>query len=100
MGSVGPFPRARVCDLVNHEPDKPLPAPQRVRVSDSTSKNMKLISNNEVQQRGVEATAGLLAALLEGVELEGGRPISSGEIVVVDILPNRRGNVGVLSSWS
>ncbi len=30
MGTIGPVSRARVCDLVNADPEKPLGAPQRV----------------------------------------------------------------------
>ena len=30
LGTLGPVSRARVCELVNHDPDRPLGAPQRV----------------------------------------------------------------------
>lgn len=29
LGSLGPISRSRVCDLVNNDPDRPLPAPLR-----------------------------------------------------------------------
>ena len=43
-----------------------------------------------MQQRGLAATQGIIEALLDGVELQQKKPADRGNIMVVDIMPNRR----------
>lgn len=88
LGSIGPVPRARVCDLINADPDKPLPAPQRVPRSGRALFDGLL----KVQQRGLAATQAIIDALLDGVELGGGKSVDKASVFVVDILPKRRGS--------
>ncbi|CAK9032428.1 unnamed protein product [Durusdinium trenchii] len=67
LGSLGPISRSRVCDLVNNDPDRPLPAPLRV------------------QQRGIQGCQEIIKGILDGVASDG----ANKKIFVVDMLPNR-----------
>lgn len=44
---------------------------------------------HKVQQRGLAATQGLLEALLDGVELDGGRSAAKANVVILDLMPSR-----------
>lgn len=89
LGSLTGLVRSRVNELQNPDPEKPLAPHWRAPCLDNSDLSFGFQCDwkpPKVQQRGVEATRGIIVRMLEGLDCP-----EKQKILVVDMLPNRRG---------
>ena len=85
LGSLTGLQRSRVSELINPEPDRPL-APHW-RASRLLRYRLQCLES-KVQQRGLDATGGIITRLLEGLDCPPGQ-----KLLLVDVLPSRWGSI-------